>query len=276
MSAFRKTWQALRVPSHHFGRISTKFRFEQPTGVQRAALDALMPRSPSMEATRGPPAQHAIIRWPTGSGKTLAFALPLAARLDMSACGHGLQALVVAPTRELALQTLHVLKRLTAHGTANRKGHRVKVMALLGRSTPRRTMELKRHPPDIAVATPIAIAAALERRELRLSQEPKQRTLVLDEIGALTGSGRHWEALRRVLYAFEGSGQPANAGQAAGKGVRGGRGARPRWAQGSMWFVSAHVPPGAVDAGAGSVPQRLREERRRGGRVWAVGEAAAR
>ena len=68
--------------------------------MQQQALDALMPRSPSKEATHGPPARNAVIRWPTGSGKTLAFALPLLARLDMQACGGGLQALVVTPTRE--------------------------------------------------------------------------------------------------------------------------------------------------------------------------------
>ena len=91
---------ALRVPSNHLGRLTGKFGFEAPTAVQRATLDALMPRSPSLEATRGPPARHAVIRWPTGSGKTLAFALPTVARMDMRACGSGLQALVVSPTRE--------------------------------------------------------------------------------------------------------------------------------------------------------------------------------
>ena len=115
---------------------------------QEHPLDELMPRSPSEEATRGlwsvcVPPRRAVIRWPTGSGKTLAFSLPMIARLDMPACGTGLQALVVTPTRELALQTLQVLKKLTDHGKTNKKGYTVKVMALLGRSTPRVESELQ-------------------------------------------------------------------------------------------------------------------------------------
>ena len=196
LSSLPRTWHALRVASNHLGRLSTKFSFESPTRVQRAALDALMPRSPSVEANRGPPARHAVIRWPTGSGKTLAFTLPMLARLDMQACGHGLQALIVSPTRELALQTLRVVKQLSAHGKSNRKGHSIKVMALLGRRTPRLETELKKRPPDVAVATPVAVAKLLEAKLLRLAPEARQRTLILDEIGALT-TPINWVQLRR-------------------------------------------------------------------------------
>ena len=66
------------------------------------APDVTASRAPSVEATRGPPAQHAVIRWPTGSGKTMAFSLPLLARLDPQAYGSGLQALVLAALMEKA------------------------------------------------------------------------------------------------------------------------------------------------------------------------------
>ena len=59
----------------------------------------------------------------TGSGKTLAYALPMLAHLDTHLLGQGLQALVVTPTRELAVQTTRVLQNLTGKGKANKKGH---------------------------------------------------------------------------------------------------------------------------------------------------------
>src|SRR5437879_11814214 len=46
----------------------------------------------------------------TGSGKTLAYALPILQRIDNHA--HGLQALVLVPTRELAVQVAGEFERL--------------------------------------------------------------------------------------------------------------------------------------------------------------------
>ena len=58
-----------------------------------------------------------LVQAPTGSGKTLAFLLPLAARLveqghDAQSRPAGPLALVLAPTRELAVQTLQAAKPL--------------------------------------------------------------------------------------------------------------------------------------------------------------------
>ena len=47
---------------------------------------------------------------PTGSGKTLAYLLPLLHRLDSKK--DTLQALVIVPSRELAIQTVDVVKRI--------------------------------------------------------------------------------------------------------------------------------------------------------------------
>ncbi|WP_432712893.1 DEAD/DEAH box helicase, partial [Pedobacter sp.] len=48
---------------------------------------------------------------PTGSGKTLAFLLPIFQRLDASA--KGVQALIMVPSRELALQIEQVFKQMS-------------------------------------------------------------------------------------------------------------------------------------------------------------------
>ena len=224
LAAMTTTFTSLRVPSHFLSRLA-RLGFIAPTAPQRVALDALMPRSPSdVSATR---VHHAVLRWPTGSGKTLAYALPLVARLDVANLGGGLQALVLCPTRELVLQTLHMLQKLAGQGKPNRKGHAIKVQALLGQRKQHLEVELRKSPPDIAIGTPHIVGSLLELGLLPLA-EPRKRTLVLDEVGALCESYR-WSEVRKVL------GETA-AGAATER----------RWAAGRIWLVSADVPAGAA------------------------------
>src|SRR5436309_15538171 len=64
--------------------------FEHPTPIQAAVIP------PALEG------RDIIALAQTGSGKTAAFVIPLAQRLTH---GRGLRALIVSPTREIALQT---------------------------------------------------------------------------------------------------------------------------------------------------------------------------
>lgn len=168
-----------------------------PTAVQHATLPVLMPRSPS-QISRPPPPTTAVIRWPTGSGKTLAYALPMLARLDVHALGGGLQGLVLAPTRELCLQTARMLRQLTGNTAKNRKGHAIKVAALLGRRSTRMESELLHAPPDLVVGTPRLVASLLKARKLRLGSSSRSRTVVLDEVGALAAPFR-WQDVADAL-----------------------------------------------------------------------------
>jgi superfamily II DNA/RNA helicase len=235
------------VPPHVIARL-TRLKLHEPTRVQRVALEALMPNHGS-SAVATAPARHAVIRWPTGSGKTLAFGLPLLSRIDIHACGNGLQALVLSPTRELCLQTYQTLKRLVGHGRANRKGHSIKIMPLLGRRTPRLAIELARHPPDVAVGTPHTIGGLLKAGLLPLSDDSKSRTLVLDEVGALMEPFR-WPEVMSVL---EGVDVAVSAAHGSLKQRSPSRGP---WAGGAVWFVSADVPVGAVDRCLSSIVGR--------------------
>ena len=198
----------------------------EPTEPQRASLEALMPRSPSDVASR-PPARHAVIRWPTGSGKTLAYALPMLARVDVQRCGHGLQALVLTPTRELALQTLHTLQKLVGYGKTNKKGHSIHVVPLLG-DPERLAKSLAKAPPDVAIGTPHTVGALLDHELLPLCEDPAARTLVVDEVGAFFEPFR-WAELERVL---------------ASKGGRSGSSPYRVWSRGALWVVAAEVPEG--------------------------------
>ena len=111
----------------------------------------------------------------TGTGKTLAFGLPLVQRLNESAG----RALVLLPTRELALQveeTLNALGRAFNMRTA---------VLIGGESMYRQIQELRRH-PRIIVATPGRLLDHLEQRQVQLNDI---RILVLDEADRMLDMG---------------------------------------------------------------------------------------
>src|SRR5436309_3470983 len=105
----------------------------------------------------------------TGSGKTLAFSLPIVERCDPTA--RGVQALVLVPTRELAIQVGEVLGRLAA-------AHRLRLMLLYGgRSLVPERQALARG-AQIVVGTPGRTLDHLRQETLSLRH---LRILVLDE-----------------------------------------------------------------------------------------------
>jgi len=110
---------------------------------------------------------NTIILSATGTGKTLAFALPLLKTLDM-ACKE-IQALILVPSRELAIQIEQVIRSM---------GSGYKVNAVYGgRSMSKDKIELK-HLPAILIGTPGRIADHFSNN--RFSKN-FIKTLVLDE-----------------------------------------------------------------------------------------------
>lgn len=75
--------------------------YETPTGIQAATIPALMAGSDVVGLAQ------------TGTGKTAAFAIPILSKID--AASTATQALVLAPTRELALQVAEAFSRYGAH-----------------------------------------------------------------------------------------------------------------------------------------------------------------
>lgn len=104
---------------------------------------------------------------PTGTGKTLAFLLPIVAELD-PACLE-VQALIIAPSRELAIQLEQVAREM---GT----GHKVNVV-YGGQSFNKDKINLK-HRPAILIGTPGRVADHLRRGTFSTE---KISSLVLDE-----------------------------------------------------------------------------------------------
>ena len=113
----------------------------------------------------------------TGSGKTGAYGIPIVERLDPTS--PTLQALILSPTRELALQIADELRTLG-------RERRLSVVALFGgHSIVGQINELRRH-PQIAVATPGRLLDHLQRRTVHLGAVS---VLVLDEADRMLDMG---------------------------------------------------------------------------------------
>jgi superfamily II DNA/RNA helicase len=118
----------------------------------------------------------------TGSGKTLAFALPIVSRLHASASTRtptAPRALVLVPTRELALQVADVLAPL-----AQALGQRV--TTVVGGAPYGRQIDALTRGVDVLVATPGRLVDLLERRACRLD---RVEVTVLDEADHMADLG---------------------------------------------------------------------------------------
>ena len=104
---------------------------------------------------------------PTGSGKTISFAIPLFKSLR-EPCGN-IQALVMAPSRELVLQIAEVIRRIAT-------GY--KTVAFYGGHPMQEEINSLSVPPDIVVATPGRLLDHLKRGSMQTSGV---KALVLDE-----------------------------------------------------------------------------------------------
>ena len=120
-----------------------------------------------------------ILLSPTGTGKTLAFLLPVLQRIDPRAVG--VQALVLVPSRELALQIESVLRKIAAG---------IKIVCCYGGHSVREESKSLAVAPALIVGTPGRIADHLRRGRLSLDTLD---TLILDEFDKCLALGFHDE-----------------------------------------------------------------------------------
>ena len=113
----------------------------------------------------------------TGSGKTAAFGIPIIERLDPR--DGPVQALVLCPTRELAVQVHDELTRLG-------KRHELRSVAIYGGDSIGRQIEELRQGAHIVVATPGRLGDHIQRRSLTLANV---RVCVLDEADRMLDMG---------------------------------------------------------------------------------------
>ncbi|KAM3510852.1 hypothetical protein MY11210_005514 [Beauveria gryllotalpidicola] len=109
--------------------------FSVPTPIQRKTIPLVLDRKDVVGMAR------------TGSGKTAAFVIPMIERLRAHSAKFGSRALIMSPSRELAIQTLKVVKELS-------KGTDLKAVLLVGGDSLEEQFGFMAANPDIVIATP--------------------------------------------------------------------------------------------------------------------------
>ena len=113
----------------------TRKGFTVPTPIQRKTIPLVLDGRDVVGMAR------------TGSGKTAAFVLPMVEKLKTHSVKVGARALIMSPSRELALQTLKVVKEFG-------KGTDLKCVLLVGGDSLEEQFGLMSANPDIVIATP--------------------------------------------------------------------------------------------------------------------------
>lgn len=147
-------------------RAVTELGYETPSPIQAAAIPKLLAGEDLLGQAQ------------TGTGKTAAFALPLLARLDPSQ--NEPQILVLAPTRELAIQ---VAEAFQAYARFMPAFH---VLPLYGGQSYTNQLKSLKRGSQVIVGTPGRILDHLDRGTLKLD---KLRAIVLDEADEMLRMG---------------------------------------------------------------------------------------
>ena len=144
-------------------KILDKLSLTSPTPIQKQAIPVALKGTDIVGIAQ------------TGTGKTFAFGIPIIQKL-LSSSG---QALVLVPTRELALQVNESIKKL-----ADRLNITT-IVLIGGENISRQLFELKRR-PRLIIATPGRLIDHLKRKSIKLDQI---KTLVLDEADMMLDMG---------------------------------------------------------------------------------------
>ena len=150
----------------------TQLGYEEPTPIQREAIPPLLE------------GRDLLGQAATGTGKTAAFALPLLQQLEQRGRGSSPVALVLAPTRELAMQVSEATHRYGKDLFASGTGARV-LPVYGGQPIGRQLRELERG-VDVVVGTPGRVLDHISRGTLDLAD---LRTVVLDEADEMLDMG---------------------------------------------------------------------------------------
>lgn len=139
--------------------------YTTPTAIQERTLAPLMEKRDLVGIAQ------------TGTGKTAAFAVPVLERVF--ADNNKVQALILCPTRELALQTTEVFRKLSAH-------KRIRTICVYGGQAPSVQIRALHAGAQIVVGTPGRIRDLIGRNALKLKNV---RIAILDEADEMLDFG---------------------------------------------------------------------------------------
>ena len=162
--AAERSFAALELTAETLASLDAK-GYKAPTECQQETL----PR-----ALTG---KDLVVQSRTGTGKTAAFGIPIVERTDLAS--DAVQAVVLTPTRELAIQVAQEVSEIG-------RGRGVKVETIYGGDSMDRQVEGIRAGAHVIVGTPGRVLDHLRRRTLRLDAV---KTLVLDEADRMLDMG---------------------------------------------------------------------------------------
>ena len=149
--------------------------------ILRALMERNIVQSTPVQAGCIPPMlewRDVIAKAPTGTGKTFAYGIPIVEHIDPE--DESVQAVILAPTRELAIQITDELRILYTYKPG------IRAVCLYGGAPIGRQIDaLKKH-PQIVVATPGRLSDHMKRRTVRVDTA---KTVVLDEADRMLDMG---------------------------------------------------------------------------------------
>lgn len=147
-------------------RVLQELGYESPSPIQAATIPLLLEDRDVLGQAQ------------TGTGKTAAFALPILTHIQAKAAAP--QALVLAPTRELAIQVAEAFQRYATHIPG------FHVLPIYGGQSYGPQLSALRRGVHVVVGTPGRVIDHIEKNSLDLSQ---LKTLVLDEADEMLRMG---------------------------------------------------------------------------------------
>jgi ATP-dependent RNA helicase DeaD len=143
----------------------TELGYEEPTPIQKQTIPLILE------------GKDLIAQAPTGTGKTGAFALPAIEHLNKTL--HAPQILVLAPTRELAVQVAEAFHSYSKYS-------QVSILPIYGGQPIERQLRALKQGVQVVVGTPGRVLDHIRRRTLKLAQV---HTLILDEADEMLNMG---------------------------------------------------------------------------------------
>lgn len=128
-----------------------------------------------------------IAKAPTGTGKTMAFGIPIIEKIDPDS--EEVQAVIMAPTRELAMQITDEMRDIAVYHEG------VRLVCLYGGQPIGKQINALKRKPQIVVATPGRLQDHMKRRTVDLSHV---ETIVLDEADEMLNMG-FYKDVRHIL-----------------------------------------------------------------------------
>ena len=153
-----------------------KDKITTPTEIQRKVIPEMLKN------------KDLIVQSETGTGKTLAYLLPLFKKINTSA--REMQAIILVPTHELAIQVLRVIENLSQNSDV-----KVSATPIIGNVNIDRQIEKLKEKPNIIVGSPGRILELIKKKKITAHTI---KTIILDEADRLIGDS-DMENVRAVI-----------------------------------------------------------------------------